>query len=41
MEGNGKLSRIEGQQIAVTDRDLIAIAQALGVSLDDLCKQKE
>ena len=32
-----KLSRIEGRRIAITDRDLIAIAQALGVSLDELC----
>ena len=36
-----KLFRIEGQRIAVTDRDLIVIAQALDVSLDELCKQKE
>ena len=34
-----KLSRIEGKRIAITDRDLIAIAQCLGVTLDELCKQ--
>ena len=32
-----KLSRIE--RIAITDRDLIAIAKCLGVTLDELCKQ--
>ena len=31
-----KLSRIEGQLIAVTDRDLYAIAQALGIPIDAL-----
>lgn len=31
-----KLSRIEGQRIAVADRDLYAIAQALNVSVDAL-----
>ena len=31
-----KLSRIEGQKIAVIDRDLYAIAKALEVSIDDL-----
>ena len=34
-----KLSRIEGKRIAITDRDLIAIAKCLGVTLDELCKQ--
>ena len=34
-----KLSRIEGMRIAITDRDLIAIAKCLGVTLDELCKQ--
>ena len=33
------LSRIEGKRIAITDRDLIAIAKCLGVTLDELCKQ--
>lgn len=28
-----KLSRIEGQMVAVTDRDLYAISQALGISI--------
>lgn len=32
-----KLSRIEGRRIAIIDKDMIAIAQALGVSLDELC----
>lgn len=31
-----KLSRIEGQLIAVTDRDLFVIAQALQVEIGDL-----
>lgn len=31
-----KLSRIEGQMISVTDQDLFAIANALGVSIDTL-----
>lgn len=31
-----KLSRIEGQRIAIMDRDLIAIASALGVTTDML-----
>lgn len=34
-----KLSRIEGQMVALTDRDLLIIASALDVSLDELCKQ--
>ena len=34
-----KLSGIEGKRIAITDRDLIAIAKCLGVTLDELCKQ--
>ena len=31
-----KLSRIAGQMVAVTDRDLYAISQALGISIDTL-----
>lgn len=31
-----KLSRIEGRKIAVTDKDIIAIAQALNVDMDEL-----
>ncbi len=31
-----KLSRIEGQRIAIMDRDLIVIASALGVTADTL-----
>lgn len=31
-----KLSRIEGKQVAVIDKDMIAIAQALGVSINEL-----
>lgn len=31
-----KLSRIEGQMVAVTDRDLYAISQALRISIDTL-----
>ena len=34
-----KLSRIEGKRIAITDRNLIAIAKCLGVTLDELYKQ--
>lgn len=34
-----KLSRIKGKRIAITDRDLIAIAKCLGVTLDELRKQ--
>lgn len=33
-----KLSRIEGMHIAVVDRDMIAIAKALEVSMDELCR---
>ncbi len=33
-----KLSRIEGRRVVVTDRDMIAIAQALGVTMDELCR---
>ena len=32
-----KLSRIEGKRVSVVDRDMIAIAQALGVTMDELC----
>ena len=32
-----KLSRIEGRCVIVTDRDMIAIAHALGVTMDELC----
>ena len=32
-----KLSRIEGRRIIVTDLDMIAIAHALGVTMDELC----
>ncbi len=34
-----KLSRIEGQRIAVFDHDLFAIAKALGVSVDSLFQE--
>lgn len=34
-----KLSRIEGQRIAVADHDLFAIAKALNVSTDALFEQ--
>ncbi len=34
-----KLSRIEGQRIAIIDRDLIVIASALGVTADTLFQQ--
>ena len=34
-----KLSRIEWKCIAITDRDSIAIAECLGVTPDELCKQ--
>lgn len=33
-----KLSRIEGKKVSVVDRDMIAIAEALGVTVDELCK---
>ena len=33
-----KLSRIEGKKISVVDKDMIAIAEALGVTVDELCK---
>ena len=33
-----KLSRIEGKKISVVDKDMIAIAQALGVMVDELCQ---
>lgn len=33
-----KLSRIEGKKILVVDKDMIAIAQALGVTVDELCQ---
>lgn len=33
-----KLSRIEGKKVAVVDKDMIAIAEALGVTVDELCK---
>ena len=32
-----KLSRIEGKQISVVDKDIIAISEALGVTQNDLC----
>lgn len=32
-----KLSRIEGKRVSIIDIDMIAIAQALGVSMDELC----
>ena len=35
-----KLSRIEGQMVVLTDRDLLIIAKALDVSLDELCEQE-
>lgn len=31
-----KLSRIEGSKVAVTDKDILAIAQALNVNIDEL-----
>lgn len=31
-----KLSRIEGRTVAVTDKDILAIAQALNVNTDEL-----
>ena len=31
-----KLSRIEGKHVAVIDKDIITIAQALGVSINEL-----
>lgn len=33
-----KLSRIEGQRVVVTDRDFIALAEALNVTLDELTR---
>lgn len=33
-----KLSRIEGKKVSVVDKDMIAIAEALGVTVDELCK---
>ena len=33
-----KLSRIEGMRVAVVDKDMIAIAQALGVTMNELCR---
>lgn len=33
-----KLSRIEGKRVSVVDKDMIAIAQALGVTMDELCR---
>lgn len=32
-----KLSRIEGGRVSVVDKDMIAIAKALCVSMDELC----
>lgn len=32
-----KLSRIEGGRVSVVDKDMIAIAKALSVSMDELC----
>lgn len=32
-----KFSRIEGKRVSIIDIDMIAIAQALGVSMDELC----
>ncbi|MBQ8615918.1 MAG: helix-turn-helix transcriptional regulator [Clostridia bacterium] len=31
-----KLSRIEGRKVSVTDKDILAIAQALNVNIDEL-----
>lgn len=32
-----KLSRIEGSRVSVVDKDIIVIAEALGVTPNDLC----